>query len=96
MASAQASAQASSSQALLNRAVLSSPSDARFVGQLLRVAEEEPVALLDALLLSASLDERQAHLAHELLALVPTLATQASATSGPTPRLLLRQAQPLL
>ena len=90
MASAQASAQASSSQALLNRAVLSSPSDARFVGQLLRLAEEEPVALLDALLLSASLDERQAHLAHELLALVPTLATQASATSGPTPLLLLR------
>lgn len=61
-------------RALLNRAVYSSPTDARFVCKLRRLAEEVPGQLLDALLTSASLDVSQTLLFHELLTLAPQLA----------------------
>jgi hypothetical protein len=69
-------------RAVLNRAVYTSPTDARFVCKLLRLAEVVPGQLLEALLTSASLDVSQTPLFHELLTLAPQLAQFVPETGG--------------
>ena len=78
-----------SARALLNRAVLTSATDVRFVRKLRTLASELPDELLDALLTSASLDITQSSLLHELLTLAPELA-QLQPVRGAPPLILDR------
>ena len=69
---------------LLNRAIASSSTDPRFLGEFAHLASTEPHALVGACVQCASMDDKQAELMFQLLVLSPALVSvQAVAEKHP-------------